>query len=479
MGLGFPIHPVPGIPDHELDVPPHRHETAIDDVGRLDESTRRLDGQRAPMRHGVARVDDKIHDDLLELAGIGLDRATPGAPADIEVDVLSDQAPQHGRQAGDDRVEIEHPRRDDLLAAEGEELTGEAGRELTGAQDLECVGPRWIVRRQALDHLLAEPHDDRQQIVEIVGDPAGQAPKGFHLLRLPTFLLETLPLADVARETERANQLALAVDEASGDLDGDAESRPGHNLRLVHRRRAAAPLRLQLPSRCFERLRRHDGRDVETRRFVPRVSGQGFRGRIERREVQGEVGRKNRVCRVFEQVVVLLLARTQSVLDHREPALSAVARGAARQAGDDVDRALKLRRFVEEEIGASLHPMAEPLRAWIVRLDDRRHMGGRRPEHFEHLIAGALRHAEVEDHDVRWLRLNGTTRLSRVARRLDAVDAGQLVDHLDETGSNLGGIVNNENVHSPSLHTSVTAWTGTVNRRSARSRVGVCPTGSL
>ena len=34
-----------------------------------------LDGQLAALRHRVAGVDRQVHDDLLDLAGIGFDRA--------------------------------------------------------------------------------------------------------------------------------------------------------------------------------------------------------------------------------------------------------------------------------------------------------------------------------------------------------------------------------------------------------------------
>jgi len=72
---------------------------------------RRLEGDAAtPVRHGVARVDHEVHEDLPELPGVGSHGREAGAGNDDEVDVLSDQALEHGLHVGHDRVEVEHAR---------------------------------------------------------------------------------------------------------------------------------------------------------------------------------------------------------------------------------------------------------------------------------------------------------------------------------------------------------------------------------
>ena len=54
------------------------------------------------------------------------------------------------------------------------------------------------VREVALRfHELGEPEDDRQQIVEIVGDARRQPPDRVHLARLPDLRLERPPFRDV------------------------------------------------------------------------------------------------------------------------------------------------------------------------------------------------------------------------------------------------------------------------------------------
>ena len=45
-------------------------------------------------------------------------------------------------------------------------------------------------RREAPRGELAEAEDDREQVVEVVRDPAGEEPDRLHLLRLPELLLQ-------------------------------------------------------------------------------------------------------------------------------------------------------------------------------------------------------------------------------------------------------------------------------------------------
>ena len=55
----------------------------------------RLDGQLAAAGHGVAGVDGQVHDDLLDLAGVGLDRPRPGSSDGGQLDVLADHPAEH------------------------------------------------------------------------------------------------------------------------------------------------------------------------------------------------------------------------------------------------------------------------------------------------------------------------------------------------------------------------------------------------
>ena len=140
-------------------------------------------------------------------------RPVSASEPELELDVLSDEPAEHRRQVADQRVDVEHLRLEDLLAAEGQELARQAGRALGRPPDLlHVVGQRVALLQHAPDQV-AVAHDDGQEVVEVVGDPAGQAADGLHLLRLPQLGLEALPLGDVLQDRQRPDRRAGGVPE--------------------------------------------------------------------------------------------------------------------------------------------------------------------------------------------------------------------------------------------------------------------------
>ncbi len=98
---------------------------------------RRLDRERSAVRrlHRVARVEREIHQHLPQLPGVGVDGRRFGVEARDDLDALADGRPHHVQRFLDDRVHVEHRGRQELLAAEREELPGERGRAIGRARD--------------------------------------------------------------------------------------------------------------------------------------------------------------------------------------------------------------------------------------------------------------------------------------------------------------------------------------------------------
>ena len=98
-------------------------------VGRrvllVDVHVRRLDRQLASVRHRVARVDDEVHEHLLDLTRVGLHAPERAAEDGDDLDVLADQAAQHLVHLADDVVQLQDPRLEKLLPAEREQLAGQ------------------------------------------------------------------------------------------------------------------------------------------------------------------------------------------------------------------------------------------------------------------------------------------------------------------------------------------------------------------
>ena len=94
------------------------------------------DRDQAADGHGIAGVHRQVHQDLLELTGIGQHVPQPGIELGLERDIRSEEAPEHRIELGHGDVEREHARLQHLAPAEGQELAGEAGGALPGMADL-------------------------------------------------------------------------------------------------------------------------------------------------------------------------------------------------------------------------------------------------------------------------------------------------------------------------------------------------------
>ena len=154
-----------------------------------------LEHERAAVRHRVAGVDREVHQDLLNLPRVRLDVGDVVAGAEDDVDVLADQPAQQRLDLAEAGPRIEHPRLEDLAAAEREQLPGQRGGAIRRETDLVEMPGLDAPRRQHLREQLAVALDRRQQVVEVVGDAAGELADGLHLLRLAVLLLEGVLVA--------------------------------------------------------------------------------------------------------------------------------------------------------------------------------------------------------------------------------------------------------------------------------------------
>ena len=119
-------------------------------------------------------------------------------------------------------------------------------------------GPRQFRIEQALEGL-GVAADDHQQIVEVVGDAAGQFADRLHFLRhrelfarLDQLLLRVAPLGGVADDIGDADQIAVVVADR-GQRAG------GEKRRAVFADAPALDLVLAVPHRQFERAVRSAG----------------------------------------------------------------------------------------------------------------------------------------------------------------------------------------------------------------------------
>ena len=149
-----------------------------------------FDGELAALGHGISRVDREIHDDLPDLAGIGLHGAEIRSRNHGQINVFSNHASEHLGVFSHHGVQVHDLGCNHLLAAEGEELAGECGCTLGGASNLLNQAAKLGVMGGALGEKFAVAGDHHEQIVEVMRNAAGQPAHRFHFLRLAKLLFQ-------------------------------------------------------------------------------------------------------------------------------------------------------------------------------------------------------------------------------------------------------------------------------------------------
>ena len=142
----------------------------------------------APLRriglHRIAGIYSQVDDNLFELLGIGANRTELPIVANRELDLLAHEPLQKLAHFTDHVGQLQNYGAQRLLAAEGEQLPGEAGRPVRIGLDLLDVIVIAVARRMTQQHEIAVTDNGRQHIVEIVCHAACKLADRLHLGRL-------------------------------------------------------------------------------------------------------------------------------------------------------------------------------------------------------------------------------------------------------------------------------------------------------
>jgi len=185
----------------------------------------RADDHRTSFGHGVTGIDDEVHERRLQLVGVNDDVPDIFRDIDRQRDGAAESAVEHVPERFEPRRQIDGLRLQSLPSGEGQQLAGQRCGALGSAID-RLQGTKRLFARDVLSDGVNAAGNDHQQIVEVVGDAAGELAERIELLRfgeLPLhrkqLLLRLLALADVAGDLGKACQLAGVV--ADG-IDDDA-----------------------------------------------------------------------------------------------------------------------------------------------------------------------------------------------------------------------------------------------------------------
>src|SRR3954464_11412249 len=112
-----------------------------------------LNADATALLHRVAGIDDEVDQNLLELPRVG-DYVSTCATGRADADVFPNQTAQHRLDIPDHGIQVEHPRLEDLLSAEREQLSSQCRGPLGCVPDLSHILAARIGRIEAIQNHL-------------------------------------------------------------------------------------------------------------------------------------------------------------------------------------------------------------------------------------------------------------------------------------------------------------------------------------
>src|SRR6266852_1981429 len=205
--LGGRVHSVPRVADAYYHVRARLHRWARSRVFLVDNRVLRLDGQRAPYRHGVAGVHGQVQQHLLELSGIRFYAPERVTQSKTKLNVFPNQPSQELAHLSDQLIHVQNFGLEHLHPAESKHLAGQRSGPVGGFQNLLGVAVEKVPGSQAVEEQFTVPSYHRQQVVKVVSHAACQSSQRLHLLRLAELAFELLALSFVPLQcTAHANK---------------------------------------------------------------------------------------------------------------------------------------------------------------------------------------------------------------------------------------------------------------------------------
>ena len=195
---GFRVHSGAAVGESKLHAG-FRGRNLFFGMAKAADQIARCHGHPATLRHGIARIQYHVHDDLTRLRRINLDAADPIYKIGNQLDVFSDEAREQIVHFQNHLVPGKRLGLDHLFSGGGHQLLDESGTMFSGHTD----GARVLLHSAVLGETghkqVAIKDDSGEQIVEIVSYPGNQTPYCLHFLRVDGLLAGALMTIDFPR----------------------------------------------------------------------------------------------------------------------------------------------------------------------------------------------------------------------------------------------------------------------------------------
>ena len=292
-----------------------------------------MDGELAAALHRLGRVEDQVHEQVVELLDIGPDRRQVPVEGLHDLDVVKQGLVlQQEQGAGQGLVDVLGL---DLLAG----LAGEFQQFLHGvtaalgiAENPLQVRLGGLGQTVLLHHQAGEERDAAQRVVELVGHPGSQLSQRGHLLGLHQlklgafqFVFDPQPFAQVVEKSDGGHLAPLLVDEGGVEADGNGLAVLAQDVHVVPFEFSAAPVAIgpqvahDLASHLFP-VTGVDLPDVQgVQGFGHRVAGDLRRRFVEDDDLAAHVGGDDRVHGAVQDVAQKHVAALKVLLQAGEP----------------------------------------------------------------------------------------------------------------------------------------------------------------
>ncbi len=133
--LRFVVHAVSAVAHRKQNVRPGLHVGMARDPRFVQIGIFGVNGQLTAAGHGVACVENQIHDDLFHLRRVGAHISQLRIQVQHQTDIFAEHGRQQFGQLRDQGVKTQHPRLQHLLAAQSQELPRQGRSAVSGLHD--------------------------------------------------------------------------------------------------------------------------------------------------------------------------------------------------------------------------------------------------------------------------------------------------------------------------------------------------------
>jgi hypothetical protein len=161
----------------------------------------------------------------LKLVSVHIGEPQPARKHRLQLHLLPDRLTQQLGHFPRDPVDVEHHRRQWLLARERQQPAGQRRRAAGGLQGILHQAAAGRIGTLALQPQVQPADDHRQHIVEIVRDPADELAERLHLLRLPQLQLGALSVGDFFPQRLHRGLQARHMLVPAAEYEGHQQSR--------------------------------------------------------------------------------------------------------------------------------------------------------------------------------------------------------------------------------------------------------------